>query len=187
MDELSLPPTYMPPEAASPALDATFYYVLCTMSLVAAAFGNFILVRMTLTAITESLNVTIRSHLQIHQQPALGLIPQGTFLDRIYNHAIFGRHFQRFSDLFLIIVLSCVPLLLLPVILPSPSDEIGVDPVGGNHNWIKAYVGSGIHAFFNFMEVVQSYMTLQTTVFLAIAFWVLSVFVDFGNEEEFVV
>ena len=41
----NLPPTYIPsPEATSPALDATFYYVLCTMVLLAAVFGNFILV-----------------------------------------------------------------------------------------------------------------------------------------------
>ena len=39
-----LPPTYLPPEATSPALDATFYYVLCSMVLVAAVFGNFLLV-----------------------------------------------------------------------------------------------------------------------------------------------
>ena len=39
----NLPPTYLPsPEAA--VLDATFYYVLCTMVLLAAVFGNFLLV-----------------------------------------------------------------------------------------------------------------------------------------------
>ena len=32
------------PEAVGPAMDATFYYVLCTMSLIAAAFGNFLIV-----------------------------------------------------------------------------------------------------------------------------------------------
>ena len=42
----NLPPNYLPsPEATSPALDATFYYVLCTMILLAAVFGNFLLVR----------------------------------------------------------------------------------------------------------------------------------------------
>ena len=42
----NLPPTYLPsPEATSPALDATFYYVLCTMVLLAAVFGNFLLVK----------------------------------------------------------------------------------------------------------------------------------------------
>ena len=41
----NLPPAYHPsPEATSPALDATFYYVLCTMVLLAAVFGNFLLV-----------------------------------------------------------------------------------------------------------------------------------------------
>ena len=41
----NLPPNYLPsPEATSPALDATFYYVLCTMILLAAVFGNFLLV-----------------------------------------------------------------------------------------------------------------------------------------------
>ena len=41
----NLPPVYLPsPEATSPALDATFYYVLCTMVLLAAVFGNFLLV-----------------------------------------------------------------------------------------------------------------------------------------------
>ena len=41
----NIPSTYLPsPEATSPALDATFYYVLCTMVLLAAVFGNFILV-----------------------------------------------------------------------------------------------------------------------------------------------
>ena len=32
------------PEAVGPVMDATFYYVLCTMSLIAAAFGNFLIV-----------------------------------------------------------------------------------------------------------------------------------------------
>jgi hypothetical protein len=36
--------TFAMPESTSPAMDATFYYVLATMSLVAAAFGNFLLV-----------------------------------------------------------------------------------------------------------------------------------------------
>ena len=41
----SFPSSYIPsPEATSPALDATFYYVLCTMVLLAAVFGNFLLV-----------------------------------------------------------------------------------------------------------------------------------------------
>ena len=41
----NMPPNYLPsPEATSPALDATFYYVLCTMILLAAVFGNFLLV-----------------------------------------------------------------------------------------------------------------------------------------------
>jgi hypothetical protein len=44
IDEVTLPPTFAMPEATSPAMDATFYYVLCTMSLVAAAFGNFLIV-----------------------------------------------------------------------------------------------------------------------------------------------
>ena len=36
--------TFAMPESTSPAMDATFYYVLCTMSLMAAAFGNFLIV-----------------------------------------------------------------------------------------------------------------------------------------------
>ena len=38
------------PEGTSPAMDATFYYVLCTMSLVAAAFGNFLIVSYLFTS-----------------------------------------------------------------------------------------------------------------------------------------
>ena len=135
--------------------------------------------------VTEIANFVFRSLLlQIHQQPALGLIPQGTLLDRIYNHAVFGRHFQRFSDLFLIVMLSCVPLLLLPLILPYP-DEGG--EVNTEANWIRASIGSGIHMFFGFADMVQSYMTLHTAILFALAFWMVSVFVDFGNEEDFVV
>ena len=36
--------TFAMPESTSPAMDATFYYVLVPMSLVAAAFGNFLIV-----------------------------------------------------------------------------------------------------------------------------------------------
>jgi hypothetical protein len=42
MDEIPLPPTYLPPETQ--AMDATLYYVVAGMSMVAAAFGNLILV-----------------------------------------------------------------------------------------------------------------------------------------------
>lgn len=158
VDEVPLPPTYLPPEAVSPAMDATFYYVICTMSLVAAAFGNFIL---------------------IHQQPALGLIPQGTFLDRIYNHGAYGRLFQRFSDLFLILVLSCVPLLLLPLILPTP----GVNGNEVDPNWYRAYLTSAIQAFFGFIDVVQSYFTVQSVIAIGLAYWVGTVYLDYGNDE----
>ena len=41
MDEMPLPPTYMPPES-TPAQDATFYYIVGGMTLLMAAFGNFI-------------------------------------------------------------------------------------------------------------------------------------------------
>lgn len=44
--EMPLPPTYVPtPEMSGLAIDATFYYVLCTVSLLLAAFGNLWLVR----------------------------------------------------------------------------------------------------------------------------------------------
>ena len=41
--EISLPPTYVPPESTTPAMDATFYYVVGGMTLMAAAFGNLII------------------------------------------------------------------------------------------------------------------------------------------------
>lgn len=40
--EISLPPTYMPPESTQ-VVDATFYYVVGGMTLMAAAFGNLII------------------------------------------------------------------------------------------------------------------------------------------------
>ena len=40
--EISLPPTYMPPESTQ-VVDATFYYVIGGMTLMAAAFGNLII------------------------------------------------------------------------------------------------------------------------------------------------
>ena len=42
MDEIPLPPTYVPPESTQ-AMDATFYYVVGGMTLLAAAFGNLII------------------------------------------------------------------------------------------------------------------------------------------------
>lgn len=42
MDEVPLPPTYLPPESTQ-AMDATFYYVVGGMTLLAAAFGNIII------------------------------------------------------------------------------------------------------------------------------------------------
>ena len=36
-----LPPTYLPPESTQ-AMDATFYYVVCGMAILAAAFGQLI-------------------------------------------------------------------------------------------------------------------------------------------------
>jgi len=42
-DEISLPPTYMPPESTTTTMDATFYYVIGGMTLMAAAFGNLII------------------------------------------------------------------------------------------------------------------------------------------------
>merc|ERR1711953_420952 len=42
-DEISLPPTYMPPESPTSTMDATFYYVIGGMTLMAAAFGNLII------------------------------------------------------------------------------------------------------------------------------------------------
>ena len=41
MDEMPLPPTYIPPESTQ-AMDATFYYIVGGMTLLAAAFGNII-------------------------------------------------------------------------------------------------------------------------------------------------
>ena len=42
MDEMPLPPTYIPPESTQ-AMDATFYYIVGGMTLLAAAFGNIII------------------------------------------------------------------------------------------------------------------------------------------------
>ena len=44
---MSLPPTSFPPDSTEIpglALDATFYYVMGTLSLAVAAFGNLVLV-----------------------------------------------------------------------------------------------------------------------------------------------
>jgi hypothetical protein len=46
----SISHTFALPESTSPAMDATFYYVLCTMSLMAAAFGNFLIVSLSSVA-----------------------------------------------------------------------------------------------------------------------------------------
>ena len=42
MGEMPLPPTYIPPESTQ-AMDATFYYIVGGMTLLAAAFGNIII------------------------------------------------------------------------------------------------------------------------------------------------
>ena len=48
--EISLPPTYVPPET-TPAIDATFYYVIGGMTLMAAAFGNLIILNFVSTTL----------------------------------------------------------------------------------------------------------------------------------------
>ena len=71
-------------------------------------------------------SVTIR--FQLHQQPAVGLLPAG-LLDRFYLRLGDFRRLRRLSDavvLFLvwfgyILAVALLPLFLLPLLLPLPA------------------------------------------------------------------
>ena len=43
INDMPLPPTYIPPESTIQDLDATFFYVIGGMTILAMAFGNLII------------------------------------------------------------------------------------------------------------------------------------------------
>ena len=43
INDMPLPPTYIPPESTIQDLDATFFYVIGGMTILAMAFGNLIM------------------------------------------------------------------------------------------------------------------------------------------------
>ena len=57
---------------------------------------------------------------QIHQQPALGLLPAG-LLERFYLRLGDFRRLRRLSDAALILAVALFPLFLLPLLLPLPA------------------------------------------------------------------
>ena len=121
------------------------------------------------------------NYLQFHQQPAFGIIPRGgTFIERLYNYIGFNRHIQRVSDFFLIILLSSIPILLLPLLVPFPTN-------GHNgiveHSWYRSYLAGGINLMLTIVDIIQSFLTLQTVLAFGIVYWVGSVYLDYGDND----
>ena len=108
------------------------------------------------------------------------MIQRGTFIERLYNYVGFNRHFQRVSDLFLIIVLSCIPILLLPLLMPFPTNgHNGVE----EHSSFRIYLIAGINMMFTSVEIIQSFLTMQTVLVFGIVYWIGSVYLDYGDND----
>ena len=121
------------------------------------------------------------NYLQFHQQPAFGIIPRGgTFIERLYNYIGFNRHIQRVSDFFLIILLSSIPILLLPLLVPFPTN--GHNSIV-EHSWYRSYLAAGINLMLTIVDIIQSFLTLQTVLAFGIVYWVGSVYLDYGDND----
>ena len=119
-------------------------------------------------------------HLQIHHQPAFGMIQRGTFIERLYNYVGFNRNFQRISDLFLIIVLSSIPMLLLPLLMPFPRHgQNGIE----EQTPLRSFVIAGINLVLTSVELVQSFLTMQTILVFGLVYWIGSVYLDYGDND----
>jgi len=114
----------------SPALDATFYYILFLLSLMAALTAH-----------------------------CLGLGQEDNGI----------RNFQRMSDLVLVVVVTCVPLLMLPTLLPFRDSDGG---------WWGDMV-------FRLPRLFLKHMNYHTVIFLIGAIW-LVYHVDNADAEEVV-
>lgn len=175
------------PEAASQVLDATLYYVLCSVSLVAAAFGNFMLASLQFSLDSSlpvrflNLSCSANFFLQMQHQPIFGLLPRVTFMDRLHhNHRAWGRHFQRFSDLALIMVISCVPVLVLPLLVPVTAEEGSPE----NVSWMRNSMIRGAETVLNALELIQSYLTLPFIAVVGLIYSVGSMYLDHGLLED---
>ena len=119
-------------------------------------------------------------YLQIHHQPAFGIIHRGTFIERFYNYVGFNRHFQRVSEFFLIIVLSCIPILILPIIMPFPTSR---HHSAEDHSSIRSYLIDGVNLMFTSVEIIQSFLTMQTVFVFGIVYWIGSIYLDYGDSD----
>jgi len=154
-EEMSLPPTSFPADSSEiPGLawDATLYYVLGTLSLAVAAFGNILL---------------------IHQQPALGLLPAG-LLERFYLRLGDFRRLRRLSDAAVILAVALLPLFLLPLVLPLPA--------AAESSWVRSIFQAAADVFLSAVGVVQSYITFTTLLVVGLAYWVGSVYLEYEED-----
>ena len=108
------------------------------------------------------------------------MIQRGTFIERIYNYVGFNRNFQRVSDFLLVIVLSSIPILLLPLLMPFPNNgQNGIEEPSP----FRSFIIAGIHLIFTSIELVQSFLTMQTILVFGVVYWIGSVYLDYGEND----
>ena len=107
------------------------------------------------------------------------MIHRGTLIERMYNYIGFNRNFQRLSDLMLIIVLSSIPILLLPLLMPFPANgQTEIEELSP----FRSFLIAGINLLFTSVELIQSFLTMQTILVFGVVYWIGSVYLDYGDD-----
>ena len=107
------------------------------------------------------------------------MIQRGTLMERLYNYIGFNRNFQRISEFVLIIVITSIPILILPLLMPFPAN--------GHHAMeditpMRSFLIATINLIFTSIELVQSFLTMQTILVFGIVYWIGSVYLDYGDD-----
>ena len=107
------------------------------------------------------------------------IVQRGTIIERLYNFVGFNRNFQRVSDFLLIIVLSSIPILLLPLLMPFPANgQNGIEELSP----LRSFLIAGFNLMFTSVELVQSFLTMQTILVFGVVYWIGSVYLDYGDD-----
>ena len=107
------------------------------------------------------------------------MIHRGTLIERLYNYIGFNRNFQRLSDFLLIIVLSCIPILLLPLLMPFTVNGLtGIEELSP----FRSILIAGVNLLFTSVELIQSFLTMQTILVFGVVYWIGSVYLDYGDD-----
>ena len=110
---------------------------------------------------------------QIHQQPALGILPAGLF-ERLYLRLGDFRRLGRLFDAAAILTMALMPLFLLPLLLPLPA--------ASESSWVRSMFQVASDVFLSAVGVVQSYITFTTLLVVGLAYWVGSVYLEYEED-----